>query len=908
MTRRLPLGLGALVAVVVAAVLPVGGASPVAGDQQWYRYPTNPVFVANTSGWDSAHVAHPSIIKDGAGYKMYYESYGVLAGGAIGLATSADGVHWTRYNANPILTGTPGAWDERQAISPTVLKEGSVYKMWYTSLSQAGNWRNFIGYATSTDGIHWTKHPTPVLGPGADWTWDEYGPVHASVVRDGGAYRMYYGSGSGTGGQSQGGIGLATSPDGVTWTRHPYNPLITRRAYGWDSNGVGNPSVLVLDGVYHMWYSDPWATGHATSANGVDWTRETAPIIQPTSGVESCKTVDPTVLADGPVLRMWYVIGCDDLGIAYAATAPFVDGTATPTSAVPGTPTATRTATATTVPGTLPFNGPWHRYSGNPAMRQMEGPDWQYTWLNSPSVIWDGGQYRMYYAGGGINASIGLATSANGVSWTRGEQPLLAPTTQDAWDWNMDTAPSVLKEGSGYKMWFAGGNDMNRAIGYATSPNGLVWTKYPQPVLTQSTADGASDRWYINNPVVIADPSAGGYRMYYNGGDGGAVYINMATSPDGIAWTKYAGNPVISPGQAGYAFSVTDPTVLLHNGVYHLWYTGNGGLNHVVSPDGAAWTPQGGVILESDNASYPAVLAKDSQLHMWYWLATSWAGMGYATTGEPPVPTPTQTRTPTLTFTPTRTYTATPIRDKIVYLPTILKLIPPPTPTPTVTPTPTPGWRDVIRTTFEGDFPGPWLVGDNNGPNYGEFYWAPSTCHAYQGSYSGWAIGGGAQGQIMNCGGDYAGNVSSWMVYGPFSLADTPFAELRLQAWLNSEPGYDGLCRMASVDGQRFYGSCSWGNSQGWVEQVLNLNNVPTLGNLAGRARVWVALAFISDNIGQYAEGAFVDNVTVRTCYAPGYMSCPLGAGASAPAPSAAGLSESEEMLERPPDIALPEP
>ncbi len=96
---------------------------------------------------------------------------------------------------------------------------------------------------------------------------------------------------------------------------------------------------------------------------------------------------------------------------------------------------------------------------------------------------------------------------------------------------------------------------------------------------------------------------------------------------------------------------------------------------------------------------------------------------------------------------------------------------PAPTNTPTPTPTPTPvPWVTIVDEDFEGAFPGPWTVFDNNGSTAGEYYWADRTCRVYAGSYSGWVVGGGANGSPLACGSMYPNNADSWMVYGPFNL------------------------------------------------------------------------------------------------------------------------------------------
>ncbi len=65
---------------------------------------------------------------------------------------------------NPVLgVGQEGSWDDAAVNYPSVIVDGSNYKMWYGGYDGT-NFR--IGYATSPDGINWTKADdvNPVLG------------------------------------------------------------------------------------------------------------------------------------------------------------------------------------------------------------------------------------------------------------------------------------------------------------------------------------------------------------------------------------------------------------------------------------------------------------------------------------------------------------------------------------------------------------------------------------------------------------------------------------------------------------------------------------------------------------------------------------------------------------------------
>lgn len=187
------------------------------------------------------------------------------------------------------------------------------------------------------------------------------------------------------------------------------------------------------------------------------------------------------------------------------------------------------------------------------------------------------------------------------------------------------------------------------------------------------------------------------------------------------------------------------------------------------------------------------------------------------------------------------------------------------TPTPTSTPTPAPSWSPIVKEFFEGAFPrGSWDVFDNNGPAYGEFYWDEDDYKPYGGAMSAWPANGGADGLDPQAY-YYPDDLDSWMVYGPFSLADALDAELRFWWWLDSEYGYDWLFWGASVNGDNFYGTGMSGYSSGWLFENFDLTSVQTLGDLRGESQVWIAFIFESDviSIGGY-DGAFVDNIVLR--------------------------------------------
>lgn len=251
--------------------------------------------------WDTVGVRKPSVLLDGTAYKMWYEGIDTDDNIRVGLATSVNGRSWKKFAANPIFDGTPGAWDGDGEHAPFVIKDGSTYKMWYEGSN--GSVRQ-LGYATSSDGITWTKYAgNPVLTAGPE-AYDSQVAGHGSLLYDNGVYKLWYHA---IGDQGII-IAYATSPDGITWTKA--GPVLLPNAGGWDSNALWGPSVLKIDTTYYMWYSAagnqyPVSIGLATSTNGTTWTRVGAvPVVMDPGGTDQIG--DPHVLYSGGLFRMWH--------------------------------------------------------------------------------------------------------------------------------------------------------------------------------------------------------------------------------------------------------------------------------------------------------------------------------------------------------------------------------------------------------------------------------------------------------------------------------------------------------------------------------------------------------------------------------------------------------------------------
>jgi beta-1,2-mannosidase len=87
---------------------------------------------------------------------------------AIAIALAAPLGPWQRLNdARPILSPRPGTFEAKGAFNPAVVKSGNKFIMLYRAQDAQGISR--LGYASSRDGITFTREAEPVLSPEAEY-------------------------------------------------------------------------------------------------------------------------------------------------------------------------------------------------------------------------------------------------------------------------------------------------------------------------------------------------------------------------------------------------------------------------------------------------------------------------------------------------------------------------------------------------------------------------------------------------------------------------------------------------------------------------------------------------------------------------------------------------------------------
>lgn len=309
-------------------------------------YSGNPILQTNDL-FTNAMWNDPSVLYENGQYIMYASaSVGFDGNVKIYRLVSTNSINWSLSPSTAVLEkGTGGAWDDKSVETPNVVKFNGTYYMFYTGY-QTNTATDFkIGYATSPDGITWTKSGSnPILdsvgGAAVPDDFDQFVVAEPGAIVFNNQIYLYFTaqgyittSGGVTINDQLMTIGLITSSDGTTWSapQRVYDPDQTLYARSSNWKGHSTPNPIVMNGQVHLFTDVMYTDGgtdtqrklhHAYSSDGTsNWTNNSASLFDRSDFAWTAGEIrSPTVYFDGDYLKMWFA-GHQSftLGIGYAS-------------------------------------------------------------------------------------------------------------------------------------------------------------------------------------------------------------------------------------------------------------------------------------------------------------------------------------------------------------------------------------------------------------------------------------------------------------------------------------------------------------------------------------------------------------------------------------------------------------
>lgn len=225
------------------------------------------------------YAADPHVLEFKGNYYLYYTAPPLmdgakkLKGWRIGIARSKDLQTWVKVGEIQ-----PTEWYEYRGISTpfAMIKDDKIHLFYQT---YGDDQLNVVLHAISEDGIEFEKDTNnPVFVAKGDYTTGSATFVDISDFNT--RYKMFYSTRDPKTGEDF--ITVASAPIVTTMSHKEWmqdgDSAVLRPMYPWEGKSITSPSVIKKNKVYYMFYAGarhngPQQIGVASSVDGIFWTR-----------------------------------------------------------------------------------------------------------------------------------------------------------------------------------------------------------------------------------------------------------------------------------------------------------------------------------------------------------------------------------------------------------------------------------------------------------------------------------------------------------------------------------------------------------------------------------------------------------------------------------------------------------
>jgi beta-1,2-mannosidase len=210
----------------------------------WRRASNAPILSPRGNGWEGAGTFNPAVVEYNGKFVMLYRAQDAAGTSRLGYAESTDGIHFTR-RPEPVLSPEADYEKDGGMEDPRLQKFADTYYLTYTGYNKKDAQ---LCLATSRDLIHWDRKGVVLPAYKGNWNkgWTKSGAIIPQKID--GKYWMYW---LGTSVDKTDQMGLSYSQDLLHWTEASETPVLPRRPGKFDSRVVepGPAPILTASGI-----------------------------------------------------------------------------------------------------------------------------------------------------------------------------------------------------------------------------------------------------------------------------------------------------------------------------------------------------------------------------------------------------------------------------------------------------------------------------------------------------------------------------------------------------------------------------------------------------------------------------------------------------------------------------------